>query len=959
MRRRAPGPALALALTLTVSCTTSSGSDLPTTASVEPPVSASPVTTTTVDMALAEALPRDPEVKVGVLDNGLTYYLKENDSPGGRAELRLVVDAGSVQEDPDQSGTAHFLEHMMFNGTERFPKNELIAILEGFGPRFGPDINAYTSFDETVYELSLTTDSDELVELGVDVLREWATRATLTEVDVVGERGVILDEWRLRAQGYSARVGERLQELILPGSAYEGHLPIGNADSISGTSPAVVRRFYQDWYHPSRMAVVAVGDFDLRDMEARIVEAFGDIGASEDPRPFQPVSYVSPAQPRARTYTDEEATGVGLSVLWPTPLESPDTLGGYRDRVAVSLGLEILGDRLVDDALSGAGPLLGASVVDLAWTRAISLRGVEADIRGGAANAGVEHLFAEVERMRRDGVSDREYERALAGFAAATRQMLDQQESVQDAQIADEIVAYHLSGQPLLSPKQRFEVANTAIEGLTKEDIASATSALLRGAPSLVVIGPDDEEVALPDETALLEIWASLPTITLEPRDVFEPDDLHLMEPPAPVEAIETTVDPSSNTTTIRYANGATVYLRPSQISRRGVYGVVEGFGGTSRVDVEDLPELFLATQIVARSGIGVVDVPTLRRLLADRIVSVEPWISETRQGIEAGSSTQDTETMLQMIHLTMTSPRFDQAAVEAVIDETTSLLAAREDLPGVLFEEALNESYYGDDPRYFVLPSVDQLAEFDVAAAEDAFVGRYSNAADFAFVFVGDFDTAEMSDLAARYIGTLPGDAQPSGYVDHQPLPPRRVQVSDVEAGVGEQGQVAMFFTNEFTPTARDRVVARVVELILTSRLRQRVREELSATYSISAGVDLQRDPDPFAEAFVISTGDPVVLDVISEEIIADISELQAQGPTEAEFATAVEQMRDELELLDNGQLATALVTAHLYPDQPFSDLRGRSVLLDGLTPADVANLTRVVFDLGQRIEVRQVPRG
>ncbi len=219
-------------------------------------------TTTTLDPVLAEPLPIDPDVRMGTLDNGLRYYIRENEAPGGRAELRLVVDAGSLHEDEDQAGVAHFLEHMMFNGTARFPRNELTSVLESFGPQFGPDINASTSFDETIYELSLES-TDELLDLGMDVLREWATEATITTTDVTEERGVVLEEWRLRDQGLNGRLGQTFEKLLLPGTSYEGKAPMGNVESIQAMAPEALTRFYQDWYRSDRMAVVAVGDFDV------------------------------------------------------------------------------------------------------------------------------------------------------------------------------------------------------------------------------------------------------------------------------------------------------------------------------------------------------------------------------------------------------------------------------------------------------------------------------------------------------------------------------------------------------------------------------------------------------------------------------------------------------------------------------------------------------------------------
>ena len=938
-----------------VACTSSTEPD--TTVSSQLPTTVDAATTTTEDPLLRLAVPIDSEVLQGQLDNGLTYYIRANDSPGGRAELRLLVDAGSVQEDADQAGMAHFLEHMMFNGTEQFPRNELVAALESFGPRFGPDINAHTTYDETVYELSLPTD-ETLIDLGMAVLREWATNATLTDPDVTEERGVVLDEWRLRAQGFSARVTEEVRDLIISGTPYEGHDPIGTPDSIQAASPDVVRRYYEDWYTPDRMAVVAVGDFDVAAMERRIVEAFGDVAAPGGVRTWEPVSFTPADAPVVGSHTDEEATSAEVSVMWPVSAGPIATVGEYQDSVLASMAVEILTQRLADDALSGEGPLLDASPIDLDWARAIGLLGVDAEIRPEQADQGLEAVLHEVERMRRHGITEEEFERALSAFEATIRQLFDTRATIQDTEFASQIAAHHLGGDPMMSPSQRFDVESDIAGRITREDVERALLAVMSRPPVVLALGPDDPGVEVPTEERILEVLDGLAQVSLEPREVPPDEPIDLMSPPTPAEVTRNTIHPEFLYTKLEFANGADVYLWESDIAIQGVYARVEGFGGTSVLPIDDLPEAFLVTDMVLRSGLGDLNARSLDRLLADRLVSVQPWISETRQGLYGNASSSDVETLMQLIHLTMTSPRLDAPAVDAVLDEVRNIATARDDLPGVVFEEAITRAYYGDDPRYFVVPTPDQLEAFDVAAAERVFRERFASAGDFAFVFVGDFDSLEMTDLAARYIGTLPGDPEPTAFVDNQPLPPREIQVATVEAGAGQQGQIGLFFTNEHEPVLKDRVAARLVELVLAARLRERIREDLSATYSITALIDLQRDPDPFAEASIVSTGDPTGLEEISEEILADLRSLQTEGPTEAQFETAMEQLRNELELIDNQTIADALVTAHLYPDQPVTELAARYPLLDEMTPADVQSMAAIAFNPNQRIEVRQIPR-
>lgn len=951
--------ALAVALGLVVvACTGSTAST--TTLAPETTSSSAVATTTTeaVDPRLALALPVDSEVRQGVLDNGLTYYIRHNEAPGGRAELRLVVDAGSVQEDESQAGIAHFLEHMMFNGTELFPRNELISVLERFGPKFGPDINAYTTFDETVYELGLTTDEPKLMDLGMTVLREWASRATLNESDVVEERGVVLDEWRLRAQGYSARVGDRFHELVFPGTVYEGRLPIGTAESIEQTTPDLLGRFYRDWYRPDRMAIVAVGDFDVDSMEDDIVDTFGDLVPLEDPLPWDPVTYEPPMDPRVDSFVDPEATNVGLAVVWPVPTARPVTVGDYAQSVALSLGLEILNERLDDEALAGDGPLLSAAPVDFDWTRSIGAKGLDLEVKPTQADAGMEHVLTEVERVRREGFTDDEFSRALLRFETRSRQIYDEQDSRQDVTIADDIVAHHLGGAPLFSPDQRFKVEFDIADTLSKAYVEDVFGGVVSAAPIVLMVGPDDEGISIPDEARIMEVIDGLPSVTLQPRDDTTSDVLELMPAPAPAPILSDRTDRLFGYHTLTFDNGATVYLWPSGIAAGSVLAMIEGFGGTSVMDVEDLPEAFAMTDIVLRSGVGDLDIPTLQRFLTDRVVSLEPWISETRQGLVGESSSRDLETLLQLVNQTMTSPRFDASAVDAVLSQLETVEASRADLPDILFDEALITGYYGDDPRYFAFPTAEQLESYDPVRAEELFRDRFGDAGQFAFVFVGDFEMEDVTDLAARYIGSLPGDSVQTGFVDNQPLPPRRVQTFTVEAGTDEQAQIGMFFTNELDSDLEDRVTAQLLELIVAARLRDRVREQLSATYSVTTGVDLQRDPDPYAEAFVHATGDPAGLDQISDEVIADLADLQENGPTVDQFATAVAQLRDDFELFDNWSIASRLVEAHLYPDLPVSDMIRRNEVLTGLTSEDVRLLARIAYNLDQRIEIRQVPR-
>jgi zinc protease len=564
--------------------------------------------------------------------------------------------------------------------------------------------------------------------------------------------------------------------------------------------------------------------------------------------------------------------------------------------------------------------------------------------------------LTEIRRIQEHGFSDEEVERALARFDAASEQRHQQRESVQDAQIMGAIVAHHLAEGPLMSPEQQFEVESRLREGLDRTVLESVFQELSSVPPVILAVGPDESPV--PVEEEILETVARVSSSPVTVREDGRSDVMSLMAGPDAVPPVSTQVDTRFGYRTLVFDNGASVFLWRSDIAADGVYAAAESFGGTSLIDVEDLPEAFLMTEIIARSGIGPADVPTLQRLLASRLVQVFPWVSETREGLTASSASKDVETLFQMIHLYMTAPRFDDIALEAVVAEVAAVNESRADLPDLAVEEALIRAYYGDDPRYFAFPSPEQMADFDLAAAEEVYLERFGNAGDFAFAFVGDFDVDEMTEMASRYIGSLPGSGEREEFVDTQPLPSRQIQLEVVESGADPQGSLSMFFTNPHDPGPEDYVTASLLSLIVNARLRDKIREEMSATYSVFGRVDLQRDPDPFAESFVTATGAPEDLERISDAILEVLSDIRVQGPTDTEFATAVEQLRDEFDLIDNPTLADALLNAYLYPDEPVANLGNRAGLIEEISPDDVRRLAAIAYDPTQRIEIRLVPR-
>ena len=913
-----------------------------------------------IDAALLVELPTDPDVRIATLANGLTYYIRFNDSPGLRVELRLVVDAGSVLEDDEQSGGAHFLEHMMFNGTEKYPKNELISVLESFGPQFGPDINAYTSFDETVYELSVPTDNPEILVAAMDVLVQWARHANLTQADVEDERGVVVEEWRVRDQGLAGRVSAAFGDLILTGTAYEGHLPIGAVDSISSMDSDPLRRFYEEWYRPDLMAIVVVGDIDVDEVETMIVESFGGFESPDTPTPRPKTTVDAPGSPEAAVLADPEATSPSVDLFYMVGSDAQFTTVGDMQRLtALAMAMNMMEIRLSEDALKGVVPFFDAASYDFEYSREIKALGLSVSSEAVALEASAEVLLAEVARAKQFGFTDAEFDRTLELFEAINEQLRDGQDSRQDSQFAADYVEHFLSGAAIPSIDQFADLQDQMFDRLTRQDIEEAFANLIVGsAPRLFVVGPDEPASAVPSADRLLALVGEVATSTLQPR----PDDLpvpdELMARPEEVEPTSVALNEAIGYLELDYANGARVLFWPTTIADNLVSFSASSFGGLSQVDIPDLTEAEFGVEIIARSGLGGHDQVTVDRVLSDQLVGLFPFITNTHEGFNGSAATEDIETLFQLLNLSIASPRIEDVATSIVLTEARPRVEFPERTPRLLATISLLRSYYGpDDDRHWTVPPLDEFNRFDSVRALEVYRERFGNPGEFLFVFVGDADVDAMLSLSNAYIGSLVGTPSDEGFIDYQPLPTGE-QITTVEAGQDDQGLVQFQFTNALEgQDVESDVVADLLELIANNRLRDRIREALSATYSPSLNIDVQLEPDPYIETHVAVSGDPERLDEIAEEVLADVADLRSNGPTAEQLAIAQEQLFREYELFNNPFLIERAIFFEEHDGREISELFERFDIIDTVSIADIRALARIAFPIGSYIEVKLIP--
>ncbi len=904
-----------------------------------------------------EPLPIDDATLIGQLDNGLRYYVRANQRPGSRMSARLVVDAGSVLEADDQLGAAHFLEHMMFNGTESFPENELVRVLERFGAEFGPDVNAFTSFDETVYSLTVPTDDDETVGTALDVLAEWASAATIDAQEVIDERGVIVEEWRLRDQGYQARYFDGVIDRLLGASPYAERLPIGTRESIETMTAEQLRRFYEDWYRPDLMSVVVVGDIVPGEIVAEIEERFAPLenpeGAPDRPVPRVPV----PTDPTFFSLPDAEAPITVIELNYPNEPVPLDTVGDVRRRLAEQAAQLILVERLEDRARSERGGFFDAGPAANELVRAQRTPGVGVLAEAGGLLEAAEALLTEIERLVRFGVTQDELDRAVAVLRADVDQELQQAGTRQDDALADLYVAHALDSAAIASAEDLHAIRSGILEELDTATVdAFATTWLGDTQPLVIASGPPDAEV--PTEEQLASVLAQVRASVIEPLGEGAVTASELVAPPEPGAVVERFTD-AVGAEHVVFDNGLELIVSPNDIVDDAVFLSALSPGGFSAVDDADHPDLLLSDDLVNLSGLADLDRSALERYLAGTNASVSPFIAEFDEGLVGEAATTDVDVLFELTHAVLAAPRIDPAAVTQLRGQRGPLADDRAALPQVAVFDALVEARYAGDPAYLQLPPAQWLDELDPDRALALFRDRFDDPEDWVVALSGDIDVEQAIDLGTRWLGSVPTGQGTETPVDRQPDAPDEIIVETVRSGEDDQGTLLVLYDEDAAQTLGSELIDDVIGQIVQLRLVGVLREELAATYSPVVFVDPRQEPEPGTTVVFSASGDPAGLEELSGALQDVLAGLRSDGPTDDELAIGVEQVRRSLEVTSNGDVLEALLFYARSDDRDIDELATALDVLAGIGVADVRDRLGAVIPPDRYVEVRQVPTG
>jgi zinc protease len=918
-------------------------------------------TQTTHQWQLADRLPLDPTVHEGKLANGLTYIIRQNAQPQDRAELRLVVNAGSVLEDADQQGLAHFLEHMLFNGTCHFPKQAIQDFLESNGMRFGADLNASTGADQTVYVLRIPLDKPQVLDTALNILVDWASCATLDPVQMDRERGVIMDEYRLREQNAQGRLNDQLIKQLMAGSPYADRLPIGDMNIVQNASVDTLRRFYTTWYRPDLMAVIAAGNFDAGQVEQMVKQKFASIPAHKDapPRPtFQIPNFVGTHYLVA---TDPENPDSSVQVFVRQPAPGFGTVALYRASLVQNLFYSMLNQRYKTLIQAGNAPFTSADSGLTQIVRTAYASVIEAQVQATNTVPALDSLMTEVERVRQYGFTAPELAQAKSALLEGYRSAYAGRSTRDTTDVVDELERHFLTGEDVPGIAIENEIANQFVPQITLQEVNQEVQKLAGTDDRLVaVLAPEKQGFTPPTEQDLSAAMQAAASKDLRPYVAQTPTEQLMTDIPQAAAVVTRTTISDLNVTEITLANGVHVIMKPTTFSADEVLFSGVAPGGSSLVPDADVPAARFISKIVASSGVGKFTKTQLDQILAGKSVSVTPDIRELTQRIDGSASPRDLETAFQLIYLYATQPRVDPSAVKAAQDAAQAQLADRALAPESALEDALTSLEYGDAVRRQPFVALADIQAMNVQHAFQIYQDRFSDMGGFTFTFVGNFDVAQLTNLAQRYLGNLPSQGRVDAWADKLPGPASGVHTRNIYQGKDNRGVAEIVFPGPFTDTPENAIRLSLVGDVLDLEMTAQLRLKLGASYSPSVDTAVEHWPHAHYAVGIAFTSDPTVIKSLLDVVFNQIDSLRTSGPSTDDVAKAKEQEKRSLEeaMRQNSFWLTTLVNYALDPQHqdPRTVLRAND-LIDQVTAQDLRQAAQQYLNPNQYIQVVLYP--
>jgi zinc protease len=907
--------------------------------------------------------PDDPvpfmeKVRAGVLPGGLRYFILENSRPENRAYLTLAVNAGSVLEREDERGLAHFVEHMAFNGTTRFPESELINYLRSLGMRFGPEVNAYTTFDHTVYGIEVPVEGaagaggspvKRVPSKALEVLADWTGAITFDPKDVDEERAVIMEEYRNRL-GAINRLQQKMLPILFSGSPYAERLPIGLPAIIEQAPAKQLEEFYRRWYRPDNMALIVVGDFDGAALEAELPAYFpAPPGAKATERPRYDLPAPKKGNFEAAVLTDPELTFTYISLHYkraPQPVRGD--LAAYREGLTDLIIDRILSLRFDEAAQKPDAPYITAGAGGSRYGASSRYYTLAAEPKSGEAEASLQKLLEAKESLRRFGCTGAEIELAKASVLSDLGRQLSEQDRQESQYYVSSLGDYFLEGEPLPDLAWEYRAVEKLLPGITAADITRQIRDYFEpGDLRVLIMAPESEKERLPNAARIRRLIRESSRLKLRrPQDLISTGDL-VPEKPRAGSVRSESRDGETGALVWELENGARLILKETANRNNEVSLYAMARGGTVSAEPEEYISASLAAEIASASGLGPWPRPQLVKLLADKQVNLSFWTGNYYRGFQGSATTGDLKTLFEMLYLSFTRPRLDEEALRVLLDGYRTILAKRGENPDTVFSDTVARVTSGGHP-YFKPLEAEDLSRVDQAQAQ-AFLARCLNPADYTFIFTGNLDPAEMRNLAETWLASIPPADSWNAWTDPGIRRPGK-STQKVYKGKEEQSMVFMGWYAPLPFTEEQSVTASVLSEYLDILFTEDIREKMGGVYSIAVEASVSPVPAGELAMQVYFTCDPKRAEELSGAVEALLGQT-AGAPVNGDiFTKAVEALKKnwETSIQSNFYIAQSYANSAVLLEAPLSRLNKRPALYEKVQPGDIQALCRRLLPQG-----------
>ncbi len=902
-------------------------------------------------------IPTDPNVRIGKLENGLTYYIRHNELPEKRADFYIAQKVGSILEEENQRGLAHFLEHMCFNGTTNFPGKALTDYLESIGVRFGENLNAYTSIDETVYNIAnVPVIRDGIVDSCLLILHDWANDLTLSDEEIDNERGVIHEEWR-QGQGAMMRMYEQALPKAFEGSKYGHRLPIGTIEVIDNFPYKALRDYYEAWYRPDQQGIVIVGDVDVDKVEAKIKEIFSPIQmpANAPERKYEPVP--DNKEPIITIAKDKEQPST-MIYIWhkhpATPNEAKGNIGYLVQNYLFSMISQMLNARLEELRQSAEPPFIMAGAEDADFLLAKTTKafaGIAISKEDGIPTA-ISALVREIERARKFGFTASEYSRAKADYLRGLESAYNERDKMKNNQYVQEYIRHFIDNEPIPGIETEYALMNQLAPSIPVEAINMVLPQLIKDENIVInIFGPDKEGMVYPTEAEILDILNKTKAEEITAYVDKVSDEPLMKETPAAGKIVKTEEGPFGSTA-LTLSNGVRVVIKNTDFKADEIRMRAFSPGGTSIFGTEEVLQLKMLNSVAGLGGLGNFSNVDLEKVLAGKKASVGANISGLREGLNGSCSPKDLETLLQLVYLSFTAPRMDETAFESFKTRTKASLANQEANPMTALSDTLQKEMYGNHPMAMRVKA-EMIDQIDYNRIMDMYKDRFKEAGDFTFLFVGNINVEEAKPLIETYLGGLPTINRKENFkdikMDFQKGARKNIFEKELET---PKATVINIITGDCEYNLKNDLLMTILSQTMSMVYTETVREKEGASYGVGVVGQLSRSTKDEAIFQIVFDTDPAKREKMEQLVMTELQKVAQEGPRPEHLAKVKEflQKKHLENAKENGYWLGQL--DNYYWDN--TDMNtGYEKLLNELTIEDIKNFAKTLLDQGNIIEV------